>query len=181
MSGHSKWAQIKRKKALTDSKKGQIFSKLSKIIELTAKKGIDPKTNFSLKTAIDQAKAVNMPASNIDRAIEKGGGKGEVSNLEKIIYEAYGPGGVALMIVAVTNNKNRTVSDIKHILSANDCNMTGTGSAKWLFEMKPEDGKAVLIPKQTIKLNEVDESKLSKLLSELDEQDDVSEVFSNAD
>ena len=138
MSGHSKWAQIKRKKALTDAKKGRLFSKLSKIIEVAAKNGgTDYKTNFSLKAAVEQARAVNMPAANIEKAIEKGGGDGEgPSSLEEVLYEAYGPGGVAILIIGVTDNKNRTVSEIKHILSQFGGRLAESGSVKWLFKEK---------------------------------------------
>jgi YebC/PmpR family DNA-binding regulatory protein len=181
MSGHSKWAQIKRKKALTDTRKGQLFSKLSKIIELASRKGADVETNFSLKAVVDQARATNMPSSNIEKAIEKGSGKSKNSGLEEIVYEAYGPGGVALLIVTVTDNKNRTVSEIKHILSKGGGNLTGTGSVKWLFDSKLEDGKVVWTPKHTLTLGDEDESKLSVLLSDLDDQEDVSDVYTNSE
>src|SRR3989344_2869999 len=118
MSGHSKWSTIKRKKEVTDAKKGQLFSKLSKLIEITAKKGADPKTNFSLKAVVDKAKASNMPVVNIEKAIKKGAGliAGEDS-LEEILYEAYGPSGVAILILTIPSNRNRTGSEVKHILS----------------------------------------------------------------
>ena len=182
MSGHSKWSQIKRKKELTDAKKGRIFSKLAKLIEVAAKNGTDIKTNLSLKTIIDSAKAANMPATNIERAIKKGGGLDkENSNLEEIIYEAYGPGGVAMIIQVVTSNKNRTAAEIKHILSKNNASLSGRGSVKWLFEQKYENGAVDWLPKQTIKLSPDDENKLEVLMEELDENEDVSEVFTNAE
>ncbi|MDP3764732.1 MAG: YebC/PmpR family DNA-binding transcriptional regulator [bacterium] len=182
MSGHSKWSTIKRKKEATDAKKGQLFSKLSKLIEITAKKGADPKTNFSLKAVVDKAKASNMPVINIEKAIKKGAGLGaNVSNLEEILYEAYGPGGVAILITGVTDNKNRTTAEIKHILTQHEANLSGVGSVKWLFESKYEDGNAVWVSKQTIKLSDTDENKLEGLMEELDEQEDVSEVYTNAE
>ena len=182
MSGHSKWSQIKRKKAVTDAKKGRLFSKLSKIIELAAKKGENPKTNLVLKTAVEQAKAENMPVANIDRAIKKGSGADMGgSQMEEIIYEAYGPGGAALLIKSITDNKNRTTAEIKHILSKYGANLSGAGSVKWLFGSVIEDGEIKWQPQQTIKLNPDDDNKLSALLSDLDDQDDISEVYINSE
>lgn len=181
MSGHSKWSTIKRKKEITDAKRGRLFSKISKIIEIAAKKGTDPKSNISLKAAIEQARDVNMPTANIERAIKKGSGTGEgASALEEVVYEAYGPGGVAIVITAVTDSKNRTVSEIKHILSNHGASLSGAGSVKWLFEQKFENGEMKWYPKQTITLSEEDETKLSQLFSDLDEQEDISEVFTNS-
>ncbi len=181
MSGHSKWSTIKRKKEITDAKRGRLFSKISKLIEVAAKKGADPKSNITLKTAIEQGRAVNMPSANIDRAIKKGSGSGGgASALEEVVYEAYGPGGVAIIITAVTDNKNRTVSEIKHILSLHGASFSGAGSVKWLFDSKFENGEIKWIPKQTIELSAEDESKLSELFSDLDEQEDISEVFTNS-
>lgn len=181
MSGHSKWSTIKRKKEITDSKRGRLFSKISKIIEIAAKKGADPKSNISLKTAVEQARAVNMPTANIDRAIKKGSGTGEgASALEEVVYEAYGHGGVAIIITAVTDNKNRTVSEIKHILALHGASLSGAGSVKWMFESKFENGEIKWYPKQTIQLSEEDENKLSALFSDLDDQEDISEVFTNS-
>ncbi|MEK6841253.1 MAG: YebC/PmpR family DNA-binding transcriptional regulator [Patescibacteria group bacterium] len=182
MSGHSKWSQIKRKKEITDAKKGRVFSKLAKLIEVAAKKGTDIKINISLKTVIDSAKAVNMPAINIERAIKKGGGLDkEGSNLEEVVYEAYGPGGVAIMIEAITSNKNRTVAEIKHILSKNGAGLSGSGGVRWMFERKIENGELKWLSKQTIKLSPDDEKKLEVLMEELDEDEDVSEVFTNSE
>ena len=180
MSGHSKWSQIKRKKSLTDAKRGQIFSKLSKIIELAAKKGSDLKTNLALKAAVDQAKAVNMPVANIERAIQKGSGQLEGSNgLEEVVYEAYGSGGVALLIIGVTSNKNRTVAEVKHLLAKHGASLSGAGSVTWLFDSKYEAGEITWLAKQTIKLGAEDEKKLEDLMEDLDENEDVSEVFTN--
>lgn len=182
MSGHSKWSTIKRKKEATDAKKGQLFSKLSKLIEIAAKKGADPKTNFSLKAVVDKAKASNMPVVNIEKAIKKGGGLlGGEDSLEEIMYEAYGPSGVAMLISTITSNRNRTVSDVKHILAEYGASLSGVGGVKWMFETKIEDGEVKWLPKQIIKLDEVDDNKLSALLSDLDDQEDVSEVYTNAE
>ena len=182
MSGHSKWSTIKRKKEATDAKKGQLFSKLSKLIEIATKKGADPKKNFSLKAIVDKAKASNMPIVNIEKAIKKGAGlSGSTSALEETLYESYGPGGVAILITGITDNKNRTTAEIKHILTKHESNLSGQGSVKWLFESKFEEGNIIWNPKQIIKLSESDEKKLEGLMEELDEQEDVSEVFTNAE
>ena len=114
MSGHSRWSQIRHKKALTDQKKGQIFSKLSRLITLAAKKGIDPKTNPTLSQTIEKAKATNMPKENIDRAVKKVSDKDQ-GQLEELLIEALGPEGIALRIKAITDNRNRTFPEIKKI------------------------------------------------------------------
>src|SRR3989338_5741756 len=132
MSGHSKWSTIKHKKALTDKKKGQIFSKLSRLITLAAKKGIDPKSNPSLAQAIENAKAENMPNENIERAIKKVSDKNQVQ-LEELSIEALGPGGVALRIKAITDNRNRTMAEIKKILVEHSSKLVQPGSLTWMF------------------------------------------------
>lgn len=134
MSGHSKWSTIKRKKGLMDKKKGQLFSKISKMITVAARNGADPATNFKLRLAIDKARAVNMPADSIERAIKKGSGKLEGAQMEEVTYEAYGPSGVALMIETVSDNQKRTLSELKHILSSHGGHIGGAGSVKWMFK-----------------------------------------------
>lgn len=134
MSGHSKWAQIKRKKGATDQKRGQAFSKISRMITLAAKNGTDPEKNFKLRLAIDQAKKVNMPSSTVERAIS--GASKEGAKIEEIIYEAYGPSGIALLIQAVTDNKNRASSSIRATLTKHGGSMGGSGSVSWMFEQK---------------------------------------------
>ena len=134
MSGHSKWAQIKRQKGAADVKRGKVFSKLSKMITIAARDGGSPEFNPSLRIAIERAKKENMPADNIEKAIKKGLGGLEGVRVEKALYEAYGPGGVALIIECTTDNLNRTVSEIKHILSANGGRLGETGSVKWMFD-----------------------------------------------
>jgi YebC/PmpR family DNA-binding regulatory protein len=138
MSGHSKWSTIKRKKGAADAKRGQVFTKMAKMITAVAKQGGgDPETNFKLRLAIDKAKSVNMPADNIKRAVKRGTGElTDGMQIEEMVYEAYGPGGVALMIEVVTDNKNRTLSEIKHILSENNGRLGEAGSVKWMFESK---------------------------------------------
>lgn len=137
MAGHSKWAQIKRKKAANDAKKGKIFTKLIREIQVAAKLGgPDEESNPRLRQAIQQAKAYNMPLSNIERAIAKGCGEIEGVNYEEVTYEAYGPGGVAIFIEALTDNRNRTVSEIRHILTKHGGNLATSGSVAWMFEKK---------------------------------------------
>ncbi len=137
MSGHSKWSQIKHKKASTDAKRGKIFTKIVKEISVAARTGGgDPDGNPRLRTAIEKAKEVNMPADNIKKAIMKGTGELPGTTYEEITYEGYGPGGVALLIEALTDNKNRTVSEIRHTLSKNGGNMGEAGCVSWIFEKK---------------------------------------------
>ena len=137
MSGHSKWATIKRKKAVTDAKRGKVFTKLIREITVAARDGGgDPAFNPRLRLAVDTAKAGNMPADNITRAIKKGTGDLEGVNYEEIAYEGYGPGGVALYIEALTDNQNRTVADIRHILTKNAGSLGTTGSVGWQFDRK---------------------------------------------
>jgi len=137
MSGHSKWATIKRKKGATDAKRGKIFSRLIKEITVAAKMGGgDPGGNPRLRTAIDAAKAENMPNDNIQRAIKRGTGELEGVSYEEITYEAYGPGGVAMMIDVMTDNKNRTVAEIRHVLGKGGGNMGESGSVGWVFQKK---------------------------------------------
>ncbi|GER92590.1 transcriptional regulator [hot springs metagenome] len=137
MAGHSKWAQIKHKKAHTDAKKGKIFTKIVKEISVAARLGGgDPENNPRLRSAIEKAKEVNMPSDNIKRAIMKGTGELPGTTYEEIIYEGYGPGGVAILIETLTDNKNRTVSEIRHILSKNGGNLGETGCVSWIFEKK---------------------------------------------
>ncbi len=137
MSGHSKWAQIKRKKAVIDAKRGKVFSKLIKEITIAARMGGgDENSNPRLRQAILTAKSQNMPASNIERAIAKGTGELEGTTYEEISYEAYAPGGVAVLMEALTDNKNRTVSEIRHILTKHGGNLATTGSVSWMFENK---------------------------------------------
>ena len=137
MSGHSKWATIKRKKGAADAKRGQMFTKLIKAITVAAKMGGgDINGNPRLRKAVDDAKAQSMPMDNINRAIKKGTGELEGVNYEEIIYEAYGPAGVAMMIEALTDNKNRTVAELRNVLSKGGGNMGESGSVGWMFQKK---------------------------------------------
>lgn len=136
MSGHSKWSSIKRKKGKEDAKRGQIFSKLTKAIMVAAKGGSNPDANASLATAIEKAKEHNMPADTIERAIKKGAGELAVQAFETIIYEGYGPAGTAVIVETLTDNRNRTAADIRHIFSRYSANLGTTGSVSWMFEKK---------------------------------------------
>lgn len=137
MSGHSKWHSIKHKKAAADSKRGKIFTKLIKEISMAARSGGgDPTGNARLRKAIADGKAANMPADNIKRAIQKGTGELAGVSYEEISYDGYGPGGVAIMIHAMTDNKNRTVSEIRHIFAKHGGNLGETGCVSWMFERK---------------------------------------------
>ncbi|MBI5622103.1 YebC/PmpR family DNA-binding transcriptional regulator [Candidatus Falkowbacteria bacterium] len=136
MSGHSKWAQIKRQKGIADSKRANVFTRLGKNITLAAKGGGDPTMNFRLRLAIDKAKAANMPKDNIEKAIKRGTGALDGGALEEIIYEGYGPGQVAMLIQTVTDNKNRTVADIKHLFNKYGGNLGGPGSVAWMFSAR---------------------------------------------
>jgi len=137
MSGHSKWSSIKHKKAKVDAERGKAFTKVIKELTIAARMGGgDPDSNPRLRTAIAAAKAVNMPSDNIERAIKKGTGELPGVTYEETTYEAYGPGGAALLIEITTDNKNRTVSEIRHILSRNGGNMAESGSVAWMFHKK---------------------------------------------
>ena len=136
MSGHSKWSQIKHKKANTDAKKGKSFTKIVKEITVAARSGGDPDGNPRLRLAIDKAKEVNMPSENIKKAIMKGTGELPGVNYEEVIYEGYGPGGAAVLMDVLTDNKNRTVSEIRHILSKNGGNLGESGCVAWIFDKR---------------------------------------------
>src|SRR5256885_11751090 len=145
MSGHSKWATIKHKKAALDAKRGKTFTRLIKEIMIAARTGGDPEANARLRTAIAAARAVSMPADNIKRAVMRGTGELEGGQIDEIQYEGYGPGGAAVLVGVATDNKNRTVSEIRHMFSKNGGNMGELGSVAWMFERKSQiliDGEA---------------------------------------
>src|SRR5687767_15702522 len=136
MSGHSKWATIKHKKAATDAKRGKAFTRIIKEITIAARSGGDPDANARLRTAVTAAKAVSMPADNIKRAVMRGTGELEGGQIEEFAYEGYGPGGAAIIVEVATDNKNRTVSEIRHVFSKNGGNLGEQGSVAWMFERK---------------------------------------------
>jgi YebC/PmpR family DNA-binding regulatory protein len=239
LSGHSKWASIKRKKGATDAKRGQLFSKLTRAIIVAARDGgPDPGGNVALQNAIEKARENSMPKDNIDRAIAKGAGTGaDAAAYETVTYEGYGPGGIALFVEALTDNRNRTAADVRHVFTKNDGNLGESGSVAWLFERKgvilvpgeidedelmlaaadagaddveaeessyrvttgPENLHAVrealeaagiaiesaestMVPKTSVEIE--DESvarKVVRMMDELEENDDVQDVYSNFD
>jgi YebC/PmpR family DNA-binding regulatory protein len=240
MSGHSKWSTIKRKKGATDAKKGKIFSKISKEITIASKAGGDnPDMNPRLRLAIDKAKGANMPSENVKRAVKKGSEDTSGANYEETIYEGYGPAGVAIMIEVMTDNKNRTVGEIRHIITKYNGNMGESGCVAWMFDKKgyilvdkkagdedtlmttaldagaddfknepddenyeittaPEDLHNVkeylekkniplnlveltFIPQNYVKLDEGAAGTMMKLMSDLEDQDDVQNVYANFD
>jgi YebC/PmpR family DNA-binding regulatory protein len=152
MSGHSKWATIKHKKAATDAKRGKIFTKIIRELTIAARTGgADPITNPRLRTAILTAKGENMPNDNIERAIQRGTGTLEGETLDEVTFEGYGPGGVGVLVQVVTNNRNRIVSEVRHMFSKNGGNMAETGAVGWMFHRKGD----IVIPKEA-----ADEDKL---------------------
>lgn len=184
MSGHNKWSQIKTQKAKTDAYKSKIFGKFAKLISVEAKKSKGNLSDPGLKAAIEKARAANMPSDNIDRAIKKAGGDTGVA-MEEIIYETYGPGGVALLIKALTDNRNKAAQLVKHILSEHGFAIASPGSAAWAFgkETNPStsSGQATLRPTTTIPLSEDDLALLEKLVDDLENCEEVQEVFTNAE
>jgi YebC/PmpR family DNA-binding regulatory protein len=238
MAGHSKWKQIKHKKAATDNKRSAVWAKRIREIIVAAKAGGgDPGGNARLRTAIDAARAVNCPNDNIDRAIKKGTGELAGETYQEIMYEGYGPGGAAIIIEATTDNPNRTVAEIRHAFSRNGGNLGATNSVAWMFDRKglisldgaryPEDraledaleagaedfaregdqyeittsvagfhavqdalkagkyafesAELAMVPKNTVKVEGSDATRLLRLMEALEELDDVSKVSSNFD
>jgi YebC/PmpR family DNA-binding regulatory protein len=158
MAGHSKWSKVKRFKGAIDARRGKIFSKLSKEITIAAKSGGDPNANPRLRGAIQVARAQSMPNDNIERAIKRGTGEGiDAQNFEEIVYEGYAPGGVAVIIEAATDNKNRTAAEIRSIFSKNNGNLASTGSVSYMFHKKGQ----ITIPRSSI-----DEDRLLELALE---------------
>ncbi|HMM49557.1 MAG TPA: YebC/PmpR family DNA-binding transcriptional regulator [Miltoncostaeaceae bacterium] len=238
MSGHSKWATIKRKKGAADAKRGQLFSKLSRAIIVAAKEGGgDPEGNSALANAIQKARDNSMPKDNIERAIQRGAGAGEGDAYEHISYEGYGPGGVAVICSILTDNRNRTASDLRHIFTKNGGSLATPGSVAWQFDRRgiimidhdavdedrlmevaleagaqdigeegeswqvttdPTDFMAVrraldeaeipvqsadltMVPKTTVEPNEKEARQVLRLVDQLEENDDVQDVYANFD
>jgi len=174
MSGHNKWSKIKRKKEVTDAKKSKIFSKFAKLITIESKKVKGDINSPSLKNAIEQAKSVNMPLDNITRAVKKGAESDSI-NMESTTYETYGPGGCAMIIECLTDNKNKSAAEIRHILSKNNLSLAGVGAVAWGFEKKENQW----LPQNTLPLSDNDMEKTLKLIDELEDNEDVQEVFTN--
>lgn len=178
MSGHSKWATIKRKKAVLDAKRGKLFTKLIKEISVAVRTGgSDPAGNPRLRLAIDNARGANMPLDNIDRAIKKAAGELDGASYTEITYEGYGPGGIALMIESLTDNKNRTVAEIRHLLSKYGGSMGESGSVAWMFDRKG----VVTLPKQGKTEDDIMEIVLDAGADDISTEEEFFEVTSSVE
>ena len=176
MAGHNKWSKIKHKKAASDSQKSKVFSKHASLIAMEARNAQGDTQSPALAAAIERAKKDSMPKDNIERAIARGSGT-DASNLEEVLYEGYGPGGVALLIKTVTDNKNRTAPEIRSIFSKSGYQLGAPGSAAWAFT-KTDDK---YIPTTPIELSDTDGERLAALIDKLEDQNDVQDVFTSAD
>ena len=240
MSGHSKWSSIKHKKGAADAKRGKLFSKLTRAIIVAAREGgPDPSANLALQNAIEKARSYSMPKDNIDRAIAKGSGAdSDTSTFESIVYEGYGPSGVAVIVEALTDNRNRTAGEVRHTFAKNDGNLGTSGAVAWLFERRGvvlvaaggvdedeltlaaaeggaddvtldgssfqilsaaeslaavreaveaagftiENAELTMLPKTTVEVSdEADAKKVLRLMDQLEDNDDVQDVFANFD
>jgi YebC/PmpR family DNA-binding regulatory protein len=176
MSGHSKWHSIKHKKGAADAKRGKIFTRLIREITVSARDGGgDPDMNPRLRKAIADAKAANMPADNIDRGIKRGTGEMEGVSYEEITYEAYGPGGVAILIETMTDNRNRTVAELRHLLSKNNGNLGESGSVAWMFDRKGY----IVVPREDRSEEELFEIAIEAGAEDLKEDDTNFEIFTD--
>ncbi len=186
MSGHSHWSKVKYKKGVADAKKSQAFSKMARMITVAVREGgADPVTNSKLRLAIELAQRINLPKENIERAIKRGTSEQEGVRLESVLFEAYGPGGIAIIIEGITDNKNRTLGEIRQILNQNGGKLVSEGSVKWMFERKPtvptqeKEGCLEWVPKYEIEISEKDKEACQKLFEALDENEAVQEIYSN--
>lgn len=172
MSGHSKWSTIKHQKAVEDSKRSAVFTKIAKKIRVAVQTGAsgDINTNPFLRSVVDEARSVNMPMDNIKRAIERALGGADGQSSEEVVYEAYGPGGVGIIITAITDNRNRTSGEVKNLLDKYDAKLGGPGSVSYMKS---------IVPMPTIDLNEAHKDLLSKLIDSLNNNDDVVDVWTN--
>ena len=176
MSGHNKWSKIKHKKAATDAQKSRVFSKHAALIAMEARKAGGNATSPGVLAAVERAKKDSMPKDNIERAIAKGSGAGSTA-LEEVIFEAYGPGGTAMIITAVTDNNNRTAPLIRHAFSKAGFQLGAPGSAMWAFSKVNN----MYVPTTPLELNDTDGEKLATLVETLEEIDDVHDIFTTAD
>jgi len=174
MAGHNKWSKIKRQKEKSDAEKSRVFGKLVRTISLEAKKSGGNIKSPVLRAAIEKAREANVPSENIERAIRKG--KEGESNLEEIIYEAYGPGGTALLILCLTSNRNKSAQEVKHVLTKYGFDLAKPGSASWAFEKKEEEWT----PAVSVEISETQGEVLSNLIDSLCALDEVEDVLANA-
>ena len=178
MSGHSKWSTIKRKKGANDAKRGKIFSKLIKEITVAARQGGgDPDGNPRLRSAIAAAKAENMPKDNIARAVAKGSGGGDGDTYEEILYEGYGPGGVAVLVECMTDNRNRTVADVRHYFAKSNGNLGENGCVAWMFDKKGQ----ILVDKEKISEEELMDKALEAGAEDVLEDENEFQVLTSID
>lgn len=176
MSGHNKWSKIKHKKAATDAVKSRLFSKHSALIAMESRQAKGDVNSPGLAAAIERAKKDSMPKENIDRAVQKGAGAGGEA-LQEVIFEAFGPGGVAMIITAVTDNNNRTSQEVRHTFTKAGYSLGSPGTSMWAFT-KTAEGYA---PQNPMELSESDGEKLAELIEALEEQADIQEIYTNAD
>ena len=176
MGGHNKWSQIKRQKGANDAAKSNVWGKLAKRIAVESKKAGGDVNSPALRAIIETAKKENMPKDNIERAVARGT-SADTGALESVTYETYGPGGAAIVIEALTDSRNRTAQEVKHLLTKNGLALAAPGSALWAFE-KSAEGYA---PKTTVSLSDADNEILMKILQEIDAHDDVEHVYTNAE
>lgn len=176
MAGHNKWAQIKRQKGAADAAKSNLWGKIGKRIAVESKKANGDVNASNLRSIIEAAKKANMPKDTIERAITKGT-SADAASLEQVIYEAYGPGGAAVIIQALTDNTNRTLQELKNVFAKHDISLAAPGSALWAFD-KTDEG---FVPKTTVPLPEAEDAALMKIMELIDALDDVEEVYTNAE
>lgn len=176
MSGHNKWSKIKHKKAATDAARSKVFSKHSALITMEVKKAGGDVNSANVQAAVDRAKKDSMPKDNIEKALTKGTGAGAAA-MEEIMYEGYGPGGVPLLIMTVTDNNNRTAPEIRHIFSKSGLELGVPGSAAWAFTKSSEG----YIPNAPMELDDTTGESLASFIEKLEEQDDVTDVYTGAD
>lgn len=180
MSGHSKWHNIKNKKAATDAKKGKVFGMIGRMIRVAVKEGGsgDPASNPALRLALEKAREANMPRANVDRAIERGLGRTKSGQaIEEVVYEGYGQGGVGFLVSAVTDNRNRTGAEIRGLFERHGGSLAGPGAAAYLFEMAADGTATVKIPMQIV--DESTRNSVMALADALSEHDDVEQVVHN--
>ena len=177
MSGHSKWSTIKHKKAATDAKRGKVFSEVSKMITVAVKEGAsgDPSQNPRLRVALDKAREANMPKQNVQKAIDKGLGKGSGGNIEEILYEGYGPGGVGVLVKVSTDNRNRTGNEIKTVFDRSGGSIGSPGSVMYMFERTGEGYKV----KMPMPVGDDVVKSMEKLIEKLEENEDVEMVITS--
>ncbi len=176
MSGHNKWSKVKNKKAVTDAKKGKIYTKMARLITVEVKKAGGNINSPGVKAIVARAREYDVPNENIERALKKGGDK-NAAEMEAILYEAYGPGGVAIMIEVLTDNRNKAAAEVKHILTKNGSDLAAPGSASWAFNKTAEG----YIPNMSIPLSPEDSTKLDEIIEALEDNDEVQEVYTNVE